>query len=102
MRADGDVVDLTVVEAALVAIEYLERLLLGADRGETTLSERERDLLVAAAVQEQERARHLLHDAVEPEAFELLQRCRIAIDAEHPLQVLRRHRQRQHLAGREL
>ena len=42
-------------------------LLLRADRGETFLGDRQRDLLVARAVQQQERAFHLLHDAVEPE-----------------------------------
>src|SRR5262249_57685842 len=75
---------------------------LRADRGEALLRERERNLLVAAAVQQEERAGHLLHDAVEAEALELLERRLVALDAEHPLQMLRRHRQRQHLAGGEL
>src|SRR6266851_2930912 len=72
--ADGDVVDLAVMEAAFVAIEHLEGLLLRADRREAFFRERERDLLVAAAMHQQERALHLLHDAVEAKAFELLER----------------------------
>ena len=44
---------------------------------------------------------HLLHDAVEPEAFELLHRGGAAVDAENPHQVLGRHRQRRHRAGIE-
>src|ERR1700744_4913290 len=72
--ADRHVVDLAVVEAAFLAVEHLEGLLLGADCVEAFLRQRQRDLLVAAAMHEQERALHLLHDAVEPEALELLQR----------------------------
>src|SRR5215813_10664812 len=72
MHADRDVVDLTMMEAALVAVEDLEGLVLGADSGEAFLRERERNLFVARAMQEQKRAPHLLHDPVEPELFELL------------------------------
>src|SRR5262249_28885638 len=38
----------------------------------------------------------------EPEAFELLQCSGAAVDAEHPLQVLGRDREREYLAGVEL
>ena len=82
-------------------VEHLQRLLLRADRGEALLRDRQRNLLVARAVQQQERTLHLLHDAVEPEAFELLHRLGAALDAEHPHQMLRRHRQRRHRAAVE-
>src|SRR5262245_46680589 len=62
VHADGDVVDLAMVEAALLAGEHLEGLLLRADRLETLLGRGERDLLVAFAMHEEERALHFLHD----------------------------------------
>src|SRR5262249_52067208 len=102
MHADRDVVDLTMMEAALVAVEDLEGLVLGADSGEAFLRERERNLFVARAMQEQKGAPHLLHDPVEPESFELLERRRLARDAEHPLQMFRRDGKRKHFAGGEL
>src|ERR1700730_1076754 len=52
-------------------------------------------------MQQEERAGHLLHDAVELEVFQLLERRGAVVDAEHPLQMLRRHRQRQYPAGIE-
>src|SRR5262249_58696290 len=63
--------------------------------------EGKRNLFVARAMQEQERAGHLLHDTVEPKPFELLERRRPARHAEDPLQMLRWHRERKHLAGGE-
>ena len=91
MHGDRDVVELAVVEAAFLALEDLERLLFRADRGEASFRERQRNLLIARAMQEQERTRHLLHDAVEFEIFQFLERGRLARDAEHPLKVLGRH-----------
>src|SRR5262245_28438900 len=99
MHGDRDVVDLAVMEAAFLALEDLEGLLLRADRSETFFRERQWNLLIARAMQEQERTGHLLHDAVEPESFELLERRRRARHPEHPLQMLRWHGQREHLAG---
>src|SRR5258707_8974438 len=90
MHADGDVIDLAMMEAALVALEDLERLVLRADRSEALLRKRKRNLFVAHAMQEQKRTLHLLHDSIEPESFELLERRGLARDAEHPLQMLRR------------
>src|SRR6266511_4149276 len=90
------------MEAALLALEHLERLVLRADCGEAFFRERERNLFVARTVQEQKRTGHLLHDAVEPERLELLERGRLAGDTQHPLQMLGRHRQGQHLAGGKL
>src|ERR1700692_3438845 len=81
MNADGGVVDLAMMEAAFLAGEDFERLLLGSDRLVKFLRDLERDLLVALAVQQEERAGHLLHDAVEPEAFQLFQRRRAVVDA---------------------
>src|SRR5260370_859655 len=78
VHADGDVVDLTMVKAALLATEHLERLVLRAHRREAFLRERKRYLLVAFAVQEQERAAHLLHDAVQAKIVKLLKRRRLA------------------------
>ena len=57
----------------------LSSLVLGADGGEAFLRQRQRNLLVAGAVQQQERTGHLLHDAVEAEALELLER-RLLLD----------------------
>src|SRR5262249_55233426 len=102
MHGDRDVVDLAVVEAAFLALEDLEGLLLRADCGEAFFRERQRNLLIARAMQEQERTRHLLHDAVESESFELLERRRLARSPEHRLEMPRRHRQGEHLAGRKL
>src|SRR5437016_12842077 len=92
MHGDRDVVDLAVVETAFLALEDLEGFLFRADRGEASFRERQRNLLIARAMQEQERTPHLLHDAVEPESFELLERRRLARYPEHPLEMLRRHR----------
>src|ERR1019366_1767870 len=47
VRADGDIVHLAMVEAAFLAVEYLQRLVLRADRREAFLGNRQRDLLVA-------------------------------------------------------
>src|SRR5260221_5704065 len=96
MHADRDVVDLTMMEAALVALEDLERLVLRADRGEAFFRKREWNLFVAGAVQEEKRTTHLLHDSIEPESFELLERRGCARRAEHPLQMLRRACNRRH------
>src|SRR5262249_56460058 len=63
--------------------------------------EGKRNVFVARAMQEQERAGHLLHDTVEPKPFELLERRRPARHAEDPLQMLRWNRERKHLAGGE-
>src|SRR5262249_46262689 len=101
MHADRDVVDLTMMEAALVAVEDLEGLVLGADSGEAFLRERERNLFVARAMQEQKRAPHLLHDPVEPESFDLLERRRLAGAAERPLKMFSGHGNRKHFAGGE-
>src|SRR5205823_12383959 len=89
------------VKAAFLAAEHLEGLVLRPDRRETLLRERERDLLVTAAMHQQERARHLLHDTVEAKAFELLERRGAIGRAEHPHQMFRRNREREHLAGIE-
>src|SRR5262249_44912875 len=91
MHSNRDVVDLTVMEATFLALEDLEGLLLRADGGETFFRERQRNLFIARAMQEQERTGHLLHDTVKPEGFELLERRRWARHPEHPLQMLRRH-----------
>src|SRR5215470_4069165 len=69
--ADRDIVDLAMMKAAFLAVEHLEGLVFGADRGERLLGQRQGDLLIAGAVEQEERAGHLLHDAVEPEPFEL-------------------------------
>src|SRR5213080_1157729 len=50
VHGDGDVVDLAVVEATFLALEYFQRLLLRADGGETFFCDCQRDLLVAGAV----------------------------------------------------
>src|SRR6516162_10354604 len=97
-HGDRDVVDLAVVETAFLALEDLEGFFFRADRGEAFFRERQRNLLIARAMQEQEWTPHLLHDAVEPEGFELLERRRLARYSEHPLEMLRRHRQGEHLA----
>src|SRR5262249_57409113 len=60
--ADRDVVDLAVVEAAFVTVEDAQHLLSGAHGVEQRVRESKRNLLVTLAVQEQERAAHLLHD----------------------------------------
>src|SRR5260370_39512428 len=87
------------MEAAFLAAEHLEGLLPGADRVEAFLRERERDLLVAAAMHQQEGAFHLLHNAVEAETLELLERRGAIGHAQHPLQLLGRPRAREDLAG---
>src|SRR6516162_10691398 len=87
MHGDRDVVDLAVVETAFLALEDLEDFLFRADRGEASFRERQRNLLIARAMQEQERTPHLLHDAVESESFEFLERRRLARYPEHPLQM---------------
>src|SRR5215831_19889338 len=102
MHGDCDVVDLAVMEAAFLALEDLEGFLFRADRDKSFFRERERNLLIARAMQEQERTADLLHDAVEPESLELLERGCLARHPEDPLQMFRRRRQRKHLAGGEL
>src|SRR6185312_713289 len=62
--ADALVVDLAVVVAALFAGEDFHRLLLRADGIEAFLRFAQRNLLIAVAVQHQERASDLLHDAI--------------------------------------
>src|SRR5262249_16181691 len=91
MHSNRDIDDLTVMEAAFLALEDLAGLLLRADGGETFFRERQRNLLIAGAMLEQERTGHLLHDAVKPERFERLEGRRRARYPEHPLQMLRRH-----------
>src|ERR1700692_4621948 len=88
MNPDGGVVDLAMMEAAFLAGEDFERLLLGADGFVKLLRDLDRDLLVARAMQQQERAGHLLHDAVELEVFQFFERRGAVVDAEHPLQML--------------
>src|SRR6202022_4153328 len=90
------------MKAAFLADEDLERLVLGADCVKTFLRERKRNLLVAFAVQEQERTAHFLHDAVEAKPFELLERRHLTVHPEHPLQVLRRHWEGEHLSARKI
>src|SRR5215216_3562219 len=90
--ADGQVVDLAVMKTAFLAREDFEGFLFRAHRLEAFLRERERDLLVPFAVNQEEGALKLLHDSVELESLQLLQRCRWAFDAEDPLQVLGRDR----------
>src|SRR5580704_10030403 len=70
MNANGGVVDLAMMEAAFLAGKDFERLLLGADRLVKFFRDLDRDLLVAGAMQQEERAGHLLHDAVELEIFQ--------------------------------
>src|SRR5260370_6969617 len=89
MHADRDVVDLTMMEAALVALEDLERLVLRADRGEAFFRKREWNLFVAGAVQEEKRTPHLLHDSTEPASFDLLTRPALARHPHHPHQLPR-------------
>src|SRR5256885_9494200 len=55
VHADRDVVDLTVMKAALLALEHLERLVLRADAGEAFFRERGRNLFVARAVKSRKR-----------------------------------------------
>src|SRR5690606_3693983 len=97
----ADVVDLTVVVAALLAREHLQRLVLRADRFEASLRDLERDLFVALAVHEKERAGDLLRHAVEPEALEPLHRLFARVDIEDPEQMPPRNRQRRQVAGIE-
>src|ERR1700683_3038752 len=101
MRGDGRIVHLTMVEAAFLAREHFQRLLFGADGIETSFCDLERNLLVALAVQQEERAGHLLHDAVEAERLEFFHRRSAIGNAEYPLQMFGRYRQRRHLAGFE-
>src|SRR5262245_20693387 len=72
-RTDALVVDLAVVVAAFLAGEDLHCLLLRADGVEALLRFTQWNLLVAVAVQHQERAADLLHHAVELERFEMLE-----------------------------
>src|SRR5262249_30407954 len=99
--ADRDVVALAVMVTALLAREDLERLLLRRDSIEALLRDRERDLRIALAVREKERALELLHHAVEREAFELLQRLGWCRHPEDPEEMVRRHRQGWLLAARQ-
>src|SRR5262249_17497824 len=92
--ADCNVVDLTMMKATFVATEGLERFLFGTRRFKKLLGQLKRYLLIAGAVQQQKRAGHLLHDAVEPETFEFFQRSGAVGDAQHPLQMLGRYRKR--------
>src|SRR5260370_40686068 len=84
MHADRDVVDLTMMEAALVALEDLERLVLRADRGEAVLRKREWNLFVAGAVQPENRTPHLLHVSVAAARLRLLDPRAVARPPHHP------------------
>src|SRR6185503_7823992 len=68
------------------------------DRVVALLRERERYLLVAFAVQQQERAGDLLHHSVEAEPLQLLHGLVPGLHVEDPQQVLPGNRQRRGLA----
>ena len=82
--ADRQIIALAVLVAALFEGEHLESLVLGADRGKQCARVFHGDLRVALPVRQQIRALHLLGDAGETEAFELLERAVDIVDAEHP------------------
>src|SRR5215218_7028573 len=91
---ERQVVALTVLRAAFFRGENTQRFVRRSRRVEQRLRVRERNLLVFGAVDDQERAAHLLHHAIEAEGLELLQRLVERVDAEDPGNVMPGHRER--------
>ncbi len=94
------VVDLAVVEAAFLAGEDLQKLLLRADCVEALLRDRQRDLLVAlrhAPAGTGSASVCTMPSSRKPSRI-FIAASRV-FDAEHPHQMLGRHRQRRQLAG---
>ena len=95
--ADGDIVDLAVMKPPPRA-GTPSRSFAWSRPPRSISPQRERNLLVAGAVQE--RKRHVILCTMpsrrKPSSF--FER-RLLARTQHPLQMLRRHRQRQHLAG---
>src|SRR6202023_1168159 len=88
------VVDLAVVIAALLAGEELERLPVRADGIEALLRLGQRDLLVALAVQHQERTGDLLHHPLKLEWLQQSDRLFLAAGVQHPRDMPGRDRER--------
>src|SRR5215471_13178508 len=92
--ADRQIVALAVLVAAFFEGEHLERLVLGTDRIKQSARVLHRDLRIALAVREKIRTLDFLGDAGEAKALELFQCIVDVLDAEHPHDVLARHRKR--------
>src|SRR5215470_16396238 len=92
--AEREIVALAVLGAAFLAREHAQRLVLRPTSVVERLRILERNLLVVLAVHDQERAAHLLHDAVEPERLQLLECVIEGVGAENPHDVMAGHRER--------